>query len=123
MQVNLTGLPALIVDVGFIVVFAAPVWLAARLVRARHPTLLRSALSLLVGTVFSFVSLAIGGPWIFVLGPLSFVLAFKWVLGTSFPGALGLALLALLAYAVVIHLFGAGIVFQDAVAPPGGLRT
>jgi hypothetical protein len=123
MEVNLTGLPALIVDVGFIVVFSAPVWLAARLVRAQHPTLLRAALSLLVGTAFSFVSLAVGGPWIFFLGPLSFVLAFKWVLGTSFPGAVGLALVALLAYAAVIHLFGSGIAFHDTVAPPGGLRT
>ena len=43
MNLQLSGLPALIVQVGFIVVFLAPVGLAAKIVGAEHPTLIRAA--------------------------------------------------------------------------------
>jgi hypothetical protein len=102
-------LPAVIVQVGFIVVFSAPVWLAARIVGARHPTLLHSILSLFVGVIGSALSLFIGHSIALLLIPLAFLLAFKFVLGTSFPGAIGLALLALLGYAAMIHFIGSGI--------------
>jgi hypothetical protein len=46
-NLQLSGLPALAIQIGFIVVFSAPVWLAARIVGAEHPTLIRAALSLL----------------------------------------------------------------------------
>ena len=108
MNVNISGLPALIVQVGFIVVFAAPVWLAARLVGAQNPTLIRAALSLVLGAVGSAVSIAVGGGFALILAPLAFLLAFKFVLGTSFLGSIGLALVALVGYAAMIHFIGAG---------------
>jgi hypothetical protein len=108
-NLSVTGLPALIVQVGFIVVFSAPVWLAARLVGAANPTLLRAVLSLIAGAIGSAISIALGGGFALLLAPLSFLLAFKFVLGTSFLGAIGLALVALLGYAAMIHFIGAGI--------------
>lgn len=42
MDFVLIGLPAVIFLVGFVVVFSTPVWLAARLTGAKHPTLLRA---------------------------------------------------------------------------------
>ena len=109
MNLSVTGLPALIVQVGFIVVFSAPVWLAARLVGAANPTLLRAALSLFLGAIGSAVSIAVGGGFALLLAPLSFLLAFKFVLGTTFLGSIGLALVALLGYAAMIHFIGAGV--------------
>ena len=103
MNFNVTGLPALILQIGFIVVFSAPVWLAAKLVGAANPTLLRAVLSLFVGAIGSAISIAVGGGYALLLAPLSFLLAFKFVLGTSFLGAIGLALLALLGYAAMFH--------------------
>jgi len=109
LNLSVTGLPALIVQVGFIVVFSAPVWLAARLVGAANPTLLRAVLSLFVGAIGSAISIVLGGGFALLLAPLSFLMAFKFVLGTSFLGAIGLALVALLGYAAMIHFIGAGI--------------
>ena len=45
MNLTMSGLPAIVVQVGFIVVFSAPVWLAAKLVGAERPTMIRAALS------------------------------------------------------------------------------
>jgi hypothetical protein len=104
---TVSGLPALIIQVGFIVVFSAPVWAAARIVRARHPTLIRAILSLLVGAVGSGLSVAFGGALALVLAPLAFLLAFKFVLGTSYLGSIGLALVALLGYWLMVHFIGA----------------
>ncbi len=109
MNVNVAGLPALMLQIGFIVVFSAPVWLAAKLVGAAHPTLLRAVLSLFAGAIGAALSVAIGGGFALLLAPLSFLLAFKFVLGTSFLGAIGLALLALLGYAAMFHFLGAGL--------------
>ena len=108
MNLQLTGLAALIVQVGFIVVFSAPVWLAAKLVGAAHPTLIRAALSLIVGAIGSAVSIAVGGGLALILAPLAFLLAFKLILGTSFIGSIGLALVALLGYVAMVHFLGAG---------------
>ncbi|MGA2777701.1 MAG: hypothetical protein ABSF94_09090 [Steroidobacteraceae bacterium] len=119
MNMSVTGLPALIVQVGFIVVFSAPVWLAARLVGAAHPTLLRSILSLMLGAFGSAISIVVGGGFALLLAPLSFLLAFKLVLGTSFLGAIGLALVALLGYAAMVHFIGTGL----AVSGTGPVTT
>ncbi len=109
MNLHISGLAALIVQVGFIVVFSTPVWLGARIVRAQHPTLIRSILSLLAGTIASVISIALGGGYALLLVPLAFLLAFKFILGTSMLGALGLALVALAGYAIMVHFIGAGV--------------
>jgi hypothetical protein len=108
--VNLSvfGLPAIIIQVGFIVVFSAPVWLAARMVGAANPTLIRSALSLIVGVIGSVVSIVVGGGFAFFLAPLAFLLAFKYVLGTSLLGSLGIAIITVAGYAAMVHFIGAG---------------
>jgi hypothetical protein len=106
MNLNVSGLPALIVQVGFIVVFSAPVWLAARVVGAQHATLLRAIASLILGAIGSFVGIFVGGGWALLLAPLAFLFAFKWVLGTSFLGSIGLALVALFGYWAMVHFIG-----------------
>jgi hypothetical protein len=112
-NVNVSGLAALVVAVGFVVVFAAPVWVAARLVGAEHPTLLRSAVALIVGAAGAVAGIALGGGWALLLAPLSFLLAFRSVLGTSIPGAIALGFLAVLGYAAMAHFFGGGVTLTD----------
>jgi len=73
-NLQLSGLPALIVQVGFIVVFSAPVWLAAKIVGAKRPTLIRAALSLIVGAIGSAASILLGGGFALLLAPLAFLL-------------------------------------------------
>jgi hypothetical protein len=107
MNLTVSGLPALIVQVGFIVVFSAPVWLAARVVGAANPTLLRAIGALILGAFGSAFSIAVGGGLALLLAPLSFLLAFKWVLGTSFLGSIALALVALFGYWAMLHFIGA----------------
>ena len=114
MTATVSGLPALVIWVGFLVVVAAPVWLAARLVGAGHATLGRSVLALLLGLIGAIVSVAAAGLWALALAPLSFLLAFRFVLGTSFLGAIVLALLSAAAYAAMIHFIGGGISFNKA---------
>ena len=113
MNLQLSGLPALIVQAGFIVVFSAPVWLAAKIVGAKHPTLIRAAMSLIVGAIGSAASILLGGGYALLLAPLAFLLAFKYVLGTSFLGAIGLAVVALLCYVAMVHFLGSGVSVSD----------
>jgi hypothetical protein len=110
MNMTVSGLPAIIVQVGFIVVFSTPVWLAAKIVGAERPTLIRSALSLIVGVVGSIVAVAVGGGWAFLLVPIAFLLAFKLILGTSIFGAIGIAAITVAGYAAMIHFIGSGVV-------------
>ena len=107
MNLSVSGLPAIIIQVGFIVVFSAPVWLAARMVGAANPTLIRSALSLIVGVVGSVAGVALGGGFALLLAPLAFLLAFKYVLGTSLLGSIGIAIIAVAGYAAMVHFIGA----------------
>jgi hypothetical protein len=100
----LTGLPAFIFLVGFVVVFSAPVWLAARIVGAKRPTLLHAAASLFVGMLAAFLLTILTGPWVFLLVPFAFLLSFKYVLGTSWLGSILLAVIAGLAYAAIGYL-------------------
>jgi hypothetical protein len=106
-NLSVSGLPAIIIQVGFIVVFSAPVWLAARMVGAANPTLIRSALSLIVGVVGSVAGVAFGGGFALLLAPLAFLLAFKYVLGTSLLGSIGIAVIAVAGYAAMVHFIGA----------------
>jgi hypothetical protein len=118
--VNLTisGLPALIVQVGFVVVFAAPIWLAARMVGADRPTLWRSIVSLVIGILGTVVSVATTGALAVLLAPLAFLVSFKYVLGTSAIGSIVLALLAIAGYAAMVHFIGAALSVTD-----NGLRA
>lgn len=106
MSFTLTGLPAFLALVGFVVVLAAPVWLAARLVGAKHPNLLRAVLALAAGTAGVFVLALAAGPWVVLLAPLAYLFAFQLVLGTSFPGSVLLAVLAGLGYAALGYFTG-----------------
>jgi len=106
MNFTLTGLPAIIFLVGFVVVFSAPVWLAARIVGAKHPTLLRAAASLTAGMLGSLLLAMLTGPWVFLLAPLVFLLSFKYVLGTSLLGSVLLAIVAGLGYAAMGYFVG-----------------
>jgi hypothetical protein len=117
-HVSLSGLPALVVQVGFVVVFTIPVWFAARLVRAANPTFLRSAISLLVGTAGAFAGVAVGGGLALLIAPVSYVLSFRFILGTSTLGAIMLALVALAGYAAMFHFLGAGIDVHEKQASP-----
>jgi hypothetical protein len=69
-KLQLSGLPALAIQIGFIVVFSAPVWLAAKIVGAEHPTLIRAALSLIVGAIGSAASILLGGGFALLLAPI-----------------------------------------------------
>ena len=107
MNLSMSGLPAIVVQVGFIVVFSAPVWLAAKMVGAERPTLIRAALSLIVGVIGSIVGIAVGGGWALLLVPVAFLLAFKFILGTSLLGAIGIAVITVAGYAAMVHFIGA----------------
>ena len=106
MVLTLAGLPLLIVLVGSLVVSAAPVWLAARIVGADNPTLLRSILALLLASVLAGICLTVAGPLSLLLVPLAFVFSYMWVLGASFGQALLLGILSLLGYFAMASLFG-----------------
>jgi len=106
-NLSISGLPAIIVQVGFIIVFSAPIWLGARIVGAKHPTLIRSALALIVGGLGTAAIAAVGGGFALLLTPFVFLIAFQVVLGTSFLGSIGLALIALAGYAAMVHFIGA----------------
>jgi hypothetical protein len=110
MNITISGLAALVIQIGFIVVFSTPIWLAARVVGADNPTLLRSAASLLLGTFIAVVCLTVG-PVGFLLIPLAYLLSFKFVLGTSFGGAFLLAVVAAAGYAAMVHFIGGGVNF------------
>ena len=116
MNLNISGLPVIVILVGFVAVFSTPVWLAARLVGASKPTLLRSALALAVGTVLAATATHLAGGWGLVLVPLAYLLAFRWVLDATLGEAFLLGIAALIFYALMFKLFGASI-----SAVPGSL--
>lgn len=108
MNLSISGLPAIAIAVGFIVVFSAPVWVASRIVGAQYPTLLRSAISLVVGAIGSVIGITIGGGLALLLAPAAFLLSFKFILGTSVLGSVVLAVLSVAGYAAMVHFIGAG---------------
>ncbi len=108
MDLVVSGFPAVIVFGAFVVIFALPVWVAARITRARNPTLLRSIASLVAGFVMTIASAALTGGFALLLSPICFFLSFKIFLGTSFLGAIVLGILALFGYALMVHVLGSG---------------
>ncbi|MEP6739497.1 MAG: hypothetical protein ABJA61_03910 [Caldimonas sp.] len=108
MNLTISGLPAFAISIGFILVFAAPVWLAARVVGADHPTLLRSVAALILGFIGAFISIVVTGAFALLLAPLAFLVSFKTVLGTSVLGTIVLSVIVTLAYVVMVKLVGHG---------------
>jgi len=121
MDFILVGWPAFVFLVGFVVVFSTPVWLAARIVGAKHPTLLRAIASLAVGLLVSLLIAILAGPWGFLLVPVGFLLTFKYILGTSLLGSVLLAFLAALGYVVMGYLISGFI--PGIPGLPGGGQT
>jgi hypothetical protein len=113
------GLPALALEIGFVLLLVLPVYLAAKIVRAAHATLLRSGLSLILSTFLMVLGFLVTGAGGFLIAPLAFIASFRFVLGTSFFGALCLALLALLFYALMVHFVGGGFSFGPGPVNPG----
>lgn len=110
---SLSGLPALLL---MLVVSVVPVWLAAKWVGARRSGILFALAAVFLGGVAATLVLTLLGPGLLTL-LLSFVAMFAVyaaVLGTSFPAAIGVAVVAfvlqlLLAYLLMafgFHVFG-----------------
>jgi hypothetical protein len=77
------------------------------MVGATNPTLIRSALSLIVGVIGAVAGVAVGGGFALLLAPLAFLLAFKYILGTSLLGSIGIAIITIAGYAAMVHFIGA----------------
>ena len=107
-NIAVSGLPAIAWAVGFIVVGAFPVWVGAKITGANQPTLLRSILALIVGTVGAFLGSFAGMPLCLVLWPLAYLFAFKFILDTSFFGALLLGIVAVTGYFLMAKFIGGG---------------
>jgi hypothetical protein len=123
MHLTLSGLPAIASQIGFIVVSALPVWVAAKIVGADYPTMLRSILSLVVGMLGLLAALALGGDGFLLLTPVVFLFSFKYILGTSFPGAVVLAVLTLAGYAAMNHVIGSGADFSSTAQIAGAISS
>lgn len=108
--VELTGLPALIIVIGTVVIGATPVWLAAKVVGAGGATLPRAIAAILLGTIGAVVAVAATGGWGLLLGPLVFLLVLKYILQTSFFGAIVLMIIASVIAATMGKLIGSGII-------------
>lgn len=109
MSLNISGFPAFVMQAVFIVLFSAPIWLGAKVVGAERATFLHSVAALVVGVIAVFTVGAMAGGWGLLLAPLSMLLAFKYVLRTSFFGAVILAIVAAAGYALLGHLLSSGI--------------
>ena len=99
---------ALIASIIGIVVFTLPVWIAAKVAQAEHPTFLHSLLSLIVGAILSVIGLTLFGGVGFLFIPIAYLLSFKFVLGISFMGAVVLAVLAMAGYYAMSHMMIGG---------------
>lgn len=113
MDLNISGFPSLVLEIVFIILFTVPIWIGAKFVGAERATFLNSALALIIGVAAFFFAGAIGGAvvggWAFILAPLAMLLAFKYVLKTSFFGSVILAIVAAAGYFLLGHLISSGI--------------
>jgi hypothetical protein len=100
------GMPAIALAVAFVVIGAVPVWFGAKVTDARNPTLIRSILALIAGTIGSIIGFALGGPVGILLAPIAYLLAFKFILGTSLFGGMILGILSLTGYALMGKFMG-----------------
>lgn len=105
-SLTVSGLPALAWGIGFVVVGSIPVWFGAKITDATYPTLARSVLALFLGTIGSIAGFMIGGSLGIILAPISYLLSFKFVLGTSFTGAFLLGILSLFGYFLMAKFIG-----------------
>ena len=60
----------------------------------------------------SFLGFAVGDGWGLIFVPIAFLLAFKFILGTSLLGAMGIAVITVAGYAAMIHFIGSGFFFS-----------
>lgn len=88
---------------------ATPIWIAAKIVGAGKPTLLRSIFAVFLGAAFSFVTLMVAGGFGLLLAPIAFLFAFKILLDTSMFGAIILSVIAAAINAAIFHLMSSGI--------------
>lgn len=98
-------LPTVAVFALFLAILASPIWLAARIVGAEHTSLIRAVLALGIGIALNILSAEAIGGMALLFSPIIFLIAFKYVLGTSFFGALILGIVACTGYAILGHLF------------------
>jgi hypothetical protein len=112
-EVSVFGLPALAFEIGIMVLAALPIWLAAKAVGAGKATLLRAVMAMMLGTVASLAGGALGAAILgglgILLAPIAFLLTFKYVLETSFFGAIILSVIAAAIYMAMGFLIGSGI--------------
>lgn len=102
-QVNITGWPAIAWSLGYVILAASPIWLAAKLTGARHASLLRAILALFGSTLINTGLVYILGHHAWWLSIIAYLLAFRFILGSSFLGGVFLGLLAMLGYALLGH--------------------
>jgi hypothetical protein len=107
-SLTVSGLPALAWGIGFVILGSVPVWFGAKITDATNPTLARSVLALLLGTIGSIAGFMIGGALGIILAPVSYLLSFKFILGTSFAGAFLLGILSLFGYFLMAKFIGGG---------------
>jgi hypothetical protein len=110
LDLSTPGLSLLVIGAAFVVLFAVPVWLAARLVGAGNATLLRASLSLLLGTVLAALSAMFGGIAAVLLAPISFLVAFKVLLEASLFQSIVLAILSAMGSALMMKMLGSAVV-------------
>jgi hypothetical protein len=118
MNFDVSDQPAIVVMVVLVVACSPLIWFAARMVEADTPTLPRSMVTLLVGTVGSLTVLALFGGRGLALAPLVFLLSIRYVLGTTFFGALVVAVVASIAYTGFAQWAG-----EDAVMLPRAMTV
>ena len=104
MNILISGAPAAIAAALAVVVLSVPIWFSARFVGADNATLLRSVMSLIVGVVSATVCLALAGGLGILLAPICLLLSFKYILGTSFIGAIIMAVVSAAGYTLAGRL-------------------
>jgi hypothetical protein len=93
------GMTAIIMSIGITIVIAAvPVWFGAKVTDATNPTLIRSILALLAGTIGAIAGFKVAGGLGLLIAPISYLLSFKFILGTSLFGAMILGILSITGY-------------------------
>lgn len=111
--VSLSGLPALLL---MIIVSVVPVWVAAKWVGARRSGILYALAAVFLGGIAATLVLTLLGPGLLtlILSLVAMVAVYAAVLGTSFPAAIGVAVVAfviqfILAYVLMalgFHVLG-----------------
>jgi hypothetical protein len=101
-----SGLATVLLVIGGLVLGSTPVWLGARIVDADWQSLGRSMTAVAVASGASLLCVALAGSLGLWLAPLFLLLSVKFVLGTSFFGAMVVAFVAQLGYMGINNLAG-----------------